>query len=89
MKDRNEVKDLKKNFRITSEQYEILCKRGREAGMSWSSYMLTRAIHGNGITPEFMVKFQNLMSFAASHTCDPDAAEYIRKEADKLWSLLN
>ncbi len=89
MKDQSELKDMRKTIRLTEEQYQTLCKRGKEAKMSWSSYMLAKAIHGNGITPEFMVKFQNLISFAASHSCDPDAAEYIRKEADKLWSSLN
>ena len=89
MRDKNEVKDLRKTIRLTEEQYQTLCEKGKEAKMSWSSYMLTKAIHGNGITPEFMVKFQSLISFAASCAYDRYDAEQILKEADKLWSLLN
>lgn len=80
------------SIRLTEEQHERVQKKAQEKGMTVSNYIITTAVNGgNAITPEMLVKMQNLANMA----CDavkgfaPDKAESIQKGMnDIIWQKL-
>lgn len=76
---------------MTEEQYQAIQKMVDEKEMSMGSYIVNSAIHSQkSVTPEIMVKIQNLVNTACAviEESAPDKAEKMEKEAKKLWSLL-
>ena len=86
-----EIKDKTASFRLTTNNYEIIKKKADEAKMSMSDYFLKSALKDNSrITPEVMVKLQNVANDATSAVQEyaPDKAEETQKGVDALWQIL-
>ena len=79
------------SIRLNDEQKRILDEKAKERGVSRSTYIRDRALHGDeGLTPETMVRIQNLVNeaFEAIRYADVDKAISMEMEVNELWTLL-
>ncbi len=86
-----EIKDKTASFRLTTNEYNIIRKKADEAKMSMSDYFLKSALKDNSrITPEVMVKLQNVANDATSAVQEyaPEKADGIQKGFDDIWQIL-
>lgn len=91
MRKESEKKTKVTSLRMTEEQYQTIQKMADEKEMSMGSYIVNSAMHSQkSVTPEIMVKIQNLVNAACGviEKSAPDKAEKMETEAKKLWSLL-
>lgn len=54
------------SIRLTEEQHERVQKKAQAKGMTISNYIITTAVNGNSVTPELLVKLQNIANEACS-----------------------
>ena len=86
-----ERKEKMASCRLTTNEYNIIRKKADEAKMSMSDFFLTSALKDNSrITPEVMVKLQNVANDATSAVQEyaPEKADEIQKGVDALWQIL-
>lgn len=89
--DPNEVKSMNIIFRISPKDNEFIKKRAIEEDMTVSEYIL---LHSKCriVNPEFICEMTNLCEtlkkIAKEHGND-DLNDYVNKEIERLWSLLN
>ncbi len=79
------------SIRLNDEEKRILDEKAKEKGMSRSTYIREKALHGEeGLTPEMMVHIQNLVNeaFETIRYADMDKAVSMEMEVNKLWTLL-
>ncbi len=73
---------------LTEEQHELVRKKALEKGMTVSSYIITTAVNGgNAVTPELLVRLQNITNEACSviEKYVPDRVKSIQQEMNELW----
>lgn len=83
-------KNKKTSITMTDEDFSIIERKAKLKGMKISPYMVDCALHHDeAITPEVRAKMQTIMNYAIAFVRQYDltAAEYIHKEAIKIWSL--
>ena len=91
MRSDDEKKDKLCSFRASQKDKVLIEENARKAGLNASEYMLRRCIKTEGhITPEIMVKLQDITNFVCSLVPEKDSyiAGYLREEVKTLWSLL-
>lgn len=79
------------SIRLTEDQHRRVQVQAKAKGMTVSSYIITTAVNGgNAITPEMLVKMQNVanMACAAVEEFAPDKVESIQKGMNKIWQKL-
>ncbi len=89
---KSELKDEIKSIRMSHEQAEQIKKNAKKQKMSFSNYMVTKAVsEENGLTPEIMVEFQNIVNTACVtiQQYEPNKLESFRKKANSLWKKLS
>lgn len=79
------------SIRLTEEQHELVQKKALEKGMTVSSYIITTAVNGgNAITPELLVKLQNITNEACSvmEEFAPDKFTAMQEKVNEIWQKL-
>ncbi len=79
------------SVRLTEEQHELVQKKAQEKGMTVSRYIITTAVNGgNAITPELLVKLQNITNEACSvmEEHEPDRVPAMQKAVNEIWQKL-
>ncbi len=87
----SEKKGKVTSIRLTEEQHRRVQEQAKAKGMTVSSYIITTAVNGgNTITPEMLVKMQNVanMACAAVEEIAPDKVESIQKGMNEIWQKL-
>jgi hypothetical protein len=83
-------KNKKTSITMTEEDFVVIERNARLKGMRVSPYMVQCALHHDEtLTTEIRAKMQTIMNYAIAcvRQYDLTAAEYIHKEAMKIWSL--
>lgn len=91
MRKPEEKKQKVTSVRLTEDQHQRLKDQADARGMSVSNYLITTAVHGeNNITPEIMVRMQNLVNEVSDIAQEyaPEKKQQIQKEVNQLWCLL-
>ncbi len=92
-KKRSAKKDTEKKTFVTSvrmseEQHKQVQKNAKKHNMTVSNYMITTSVNGeNGIAPDAMVRFQNMMNsvYAMCEKYEPQKLEEYRKQVNEIW----
>ena len=81
MRDASEKKSIVKSIKLSPLQAETIQKKADEKNMSFSSYMVDCAEHGQqGLTPLIAVKVQEIINMAYEIVDSIDERDYKRKE---------
>lgn len=90
MRDETEKKTKSTTLRMTENQYAFIEKKAKEQGMSFGSYIVNKAIHGDNLSPELVVRIQDVMNIAYRiiQDSEPETAKYLRGEMTAIWSKL-
>lgn len=86
----SERKEKVTSIRLTEEQHERVKKKAQAKGMTISNYIITTAVSGNSVTPELLVKLQNIANEVCSvmKKCAPDRVKSLQQEVNELWQKL-
>lgn len=87
----SEKKGKVTSIRLTEEQHRRVQEQAKAKGMTVSSYIITTAVNGgNAITPEMLVKMQNVANMAceAVEEFAPDKVKSIQKGMNEIWQKL-
>lgn len=79
------------SVRLNDEEKRFLDEKAKEKGMSRSAYIREKALHGeDGLTPEMMIRMQNLVNeaFETIKYADMDKALFMEQEVNELWKSL-
>lgn len=78
------------SIRLTEEQHECVQKKAQAKGMTISNYIITTAVNGNSVTPELLVKLQNIANEACSvmEKHEPDRVTAMQQEVNRIWQKL-
>lgn len=78
------------SIRLTEEQHERVQKKAKEKGMTVSNYIITKSVNGNAVTPELLVKLQNIANEACSvmEKYEPDRVTAMQQEVNEIWQEL-
>lgn len=79
-------------IRLSPNERRIVEEKAKTMEMSVTGYIRHMAVHGDeNITPNVMVKIQNLVNHAhdVAKQINPDEALSLEEEANEIWSLLN
>lgn len=90
MRDEAEKKTRSTTLRMTENQYALIERKAKEKGMSVGSYIVNKAVHGENLSPELVVRMQDVMNIAYRIIQDnePETAKYLRGEMTAIWSNL-
>jgi uncharacterized protein (DUF1778 family) len=91
MRSDDEKKDKLCSFRANPEERQIIRENAEKCGLNLSEYMLRRCTKTeNSITPEVMVKIQDIVNLACSLADEKNSyfAGYLRERVKELWYLL-
>lgn len=83
----SEKKGKVTSIRLTEEQHRSVQEQAKAKGMTVSSYIITTAVNGgNAITPEMLVKMQNVANMACTAVEEfaPDKVESIQKGMNEI-----
>ena len=86
-----ERKDESTSVRFSLEQKKRITEKAKEAGMSVSNYMVTKAANGGTeLTPEILVEIQDLINYACESVEKnaPEDVATMQEGANKLWQKL-
>lgn len=91
MRSIDELKTKPVTTKMSPSQYEMIKKYADEEGMSVSLYMVTRSLQKDGLTPELLIKIQNIVSIASRiiQENEPVTMEYLRKGMREIWAFLS
>ena len=87
----SEKKGKVTSIRLTEDQHKRVQEQAKAKGMTVSSYIITTAVNGgNAITPELLVKLQNITNEACSvmEEYDPDRVTAMQKAVNNIWQEL-
>lgn len=87
----SEKKGKVTSVRLTEEQHKRVQEQAKAKGMTVSSYIITTAVNGgNTITPEMLVKMQNIVNMAceAVEEFAPNKVDSIQKGMNEIWQKL-
>lgn len=79
------------SIRLTDEQHKRVQKKAQARGMTVSNYIITIVANGdNSVTPELLVKFQNIANEACSavEKYEPNRVTAMQQEVNDLWQKL-
>lgn len=79
------------SIRLTEEQHKKVQEQAKAKGMTVSSYIITTAVNGgNTITPEMLVKMQNVADMAceAVEEFAPEKVKSIQEGMNEIWQKL-
>lgn len=78
------------SIRLTEEQHERVQKKAQAKGMTISNYIITTAVNGNSVTPELLVKLQNIANEACSvmEKHELDRVTAMQQEVNRIWQKL-
>lgn len=80
MKAENEKKKTR-SIKVSDNQYTIIKQKANERHMSFSEYVVDRAVHGNqSLTPEIAVKVQSIVNTVNDLADRSSYEEYETKE---------
>jgi len=91
MKSDEEKKEKLCSFRASQKDKELIGENAKNMGLNASEYMLRRCTKTEShITPEIMVKIQDIVNLACSLAGEEDSyfAGYLRERVKELWYLL-
>lgn len=91
LRSESERKGKVTSIRLTEEQHERVQKKAKGKGMTVSNYIITTAVNGgNAITPEMLVKMQNVANMACTAVEEfaPDKVDSIQKGMNEIWQKL-
>ena len=81
MRSEKEKKSITKSIKLSPSQVQQIEEKAKEKNLTFSSYMVDSAVHGNNsITPQMAVRMQELVNMVLEIADSIDSAEYIRKE---------
>ena len=90
-KDADEVKSLNIHIRVTHNENDMIANNAKMEGMNVSDYLLKHA-KCKVVSPEVIIMITDVLD-VAKDICrkngDDNMNEYIDKEIEKIWSLLN
>jgi len=78
-------------IRLSDDERRIVEAKAKAKGMPLSSYITFMAVHGeHGITPEVLVRIQDIVNHALEiiKQSDYHEAALLQMEVNDLWSLL-
>lgn len=87
----SEKKGKVTSIRLTEEQHRRVQEQAKAKDMTISSYIITTAVNGgNAITPEMLVKMQNVVNMACAtvEKCAPEKVESIQERMNEIWQKL-
>lgn len=86
----SECKEKVTSIRLTQGQHERVKKKAHEKGMTISNYIITTAVNGNSVTPELLVKLQDIANEACSvmEKYEPDRIAAMQQEVNRIWQKL-
>lgn len=79
------------SIRLTEEQYMRVKEQAKAKGMTVSNYIITTAVNGgNNITPEMLVKMQNVANMACTAVEEfaPEKVKSIQEGMNEIWQKL-
>ena len=93
MRDAKEKKTITKTVKMTESQCKQIEEQATAHHMSFSSYLVTAAMHEDGCNlPEIVVLVQNIVNEANALICNANLPENRRnkmnQEVNRLWSKL-
>ena len=81
MRSEREKKSITKSIKLSPLQVQQIEEKAKEKNLTFISYMVDRAVHGNNsITPQMAVRMQELVNMVLEIADSIDSTEYIRKE---------
>lgn len=81
MRSEREKKSITKSIKLSPLQVQQIEEKAKEKNLTFSSYMVDCAVHGNNsITPQMAVRMQELVNMVLEIADSIDSTEYIRKE---------
>lgn len=87
MKKENEKKSIVKSIKLSQKQYEYIQEQANNKGMNFSEYMIDSAMHReNHLSPQILVKVQEIANIADTLADRLDYEEYQAKEQLKIKS---
>ncbi len=87
----SEKKGKVTSIRLTEYQHRKVQEQAKAKGMTVSNYIITTAVNGgNAVTPEFIVKLQNITNEACSvmEESAPDSVTAMQEEVNEIWQKL-
>lgn len=91
MRDESEKKTRSTTLlRMTKEQYVLIQKKAEAKGMSVGSYIVNKAVHEENLSPELVVRIQDILNIAYRiiQDSEPETARFLRGEMTAIWSEL-
>lgn len=80
MRSEKEKKSITKSIKLSPLQVQQIEEKAKEKNLTFSSYMVDCAVHGNNsITPQMAVRMQELVNMVLEIADSIDSSEYIRK----------
>ena len=89
MRAENEKRKVVKSLKMTKQQEEMILKKAKEQNMTFSGYVLSRAIHDNSeLTPEIVSIVQEIVN--QIHNCSNEfmIRQNTERQMKRLWELL-
>lgn len=81
MRSKEEKKSITKSIKLSPLQVQQIEEKAKEKNLTFSSYMVDCAVHGNNsITPQMAVQMQELVNMVLEIVDSIDSTEYIQKE---------
>lgn len=81
MRSEREKKSITKSIKLSPSQVQQIEEKAKEKNLTFSSYMVDCTVHGNNsITPQMVVRMQELVNMVLEIAGSIDSTEYIRKE---------
>ena len=89
MRAENEKRNVVKSLKMTKQQEELIMKKAKEQNMSFSSYVLSRAIHDNSeLTPEIVSIIQEIVNQIQNCSNDLKIRQNTERQMKRLWEIL-
>ncbi len=79
------------SIRLSDDEKKIVKEKAAAKGMQFASYIEFMALHGvEGISPETLVKIQNILNGAVEAVIHMDKSKVLelKQEANELWQSL-
>lgn len=82
----SERKEKVTSIRLSAEQHDRIKQKAQEKGMTISNYIITTAVNGNSVTPELLVKLQDIANIAcdAIKECAPKDVSKLQNEVNEV-----
>ena len=90
MKDNKNIRNTLKCIKMSEEEEKIIQENDKNAKLSFSSYCIARALPEKALTPEVIIRMQNMLNIVSRkiEKYEPDTAKFLRGEMEDLWSYL-